>query len=134
MNGEDEYDLSGEWKGIYSYPRHLPPNTFEASIRDNGGIISGVIRQGREVIEPPGGPQHAVIDGSRQGSHVRWVKVYDDLTRETPHYTGTIQPGGEEIAGEWHIPGDWSGTFLTVRARKAKAEQERKVSEQIGNR
>ena len=40
----------------------------------------------------------------------------------------------DEIEGEWHIPGDWSGTFLMVRARKAKAEEERKVSEEIGTR
>ena len=41
--------------------------------------------------------------------------MYDDLARPTPHYHGLIQPGGDEIEGEWTIPGDWSGTFL-IRA------------------
>ena len=131
---EGEYDLTGDWSGIYNYPAHYPPNAFDASIRDAGGIITGVIRQPGEGFEPPGTHQHSVIEGSRQGSLVRWVKMYDDLSRATPHYQGTIQPGGDEIAGEWHIPGDWGGTFLMVRGRKAGAEEARKVSEEIGVR
>lgn len=131
---EAEYDLTGEWSGIYNYPALLPPNSFEASIRDSGGIITGVIRQPGEIIEPPGIHQHAVIEGSREGSLVRWVKIYDDLSRATPHYEGRIQPGGDEIEGGWHIPGDWSGTFLMVRSRKAEAGETRKVSEEIGAR
>ena len=131
MSGEGEYDLTGEWSGIYNYPRLYPPNAFEASIRDSGGIITGVIRQPGEFFEPAGILQHSVIEGSRAGSTVRWVKVYDDLSRATPHYEGRIQPGGDEIEGEWHIPGDWSGTFLMVRGRKAGAAEERKVSEDI---
>lgn len=134
MHGESEYDLTGEWSGIYSYPALLPPNTFEASIRDAGGIITGLIHQPGEIIEPPGIHQHAVIEGTRDGSVVWWVKMYDDLTRATPHYQGTVQPGGDEIHGTWRIPGDWSGTFMMVRARKAKAEETRRVEEEIGAR
>ena len=134
MSDGGEHDLTGEWSGIYNYPALLPPNTFEASIRDAGGIITGVIRQPGEVIEPPGIHQHAVIEGSRNGCQVRWVKMYDDLSRATPHYQGTVQPGGDEIEGTWRIPGDWSGTFLMVRARKAKAEEERQVDETVGAR
>ena len=134
MSDEGEHDLTGEWSGIYNYPALLPPNTFEASIRDAGGNITGVIRQPGEIIEPAGITQHSVIEGSRNGSQVRWVKIYDDLSRATPHYRGTILPGGDEIEGEWHIPGDWSGTFMMVRARKAKAEEVRKVDEEIGVR
>ena len=129
-----ELDLTGEWSGIYSYPANYPPNTFEASIRDAGGVISGVIHQPGEIIEPPGIRQHAVIEGSRTGSTVRWVKIYDDLSRATPHYLRTIQPGGGEIEGEWHIPGNWSGTFMMMRRRKAEAGETRNVSEEIGVR
>jgi hypothetical protein len=134
MSGGGEFDLTGEWTGIYNYPALLPPNTFEASIRDSGGIISGVIRQPGEIIEPPGIRQHAVIEGSREGSRVRWIKIYDDLSRATPHYEGTIQAGGDEIEGRWHIPGDWSGTFLMMRRSREEAEEERVVDEEIGVR
>ena len=27
---EAEYDLTGQWSGIYNYPALYPPNTFEA--------------------------------------------------------------------------------------------------------
>ena len=135
MSGESEgggeYDLTGEWSGIYNYPARYPPNSFEASIRDSGGIITGVIRQPGELFEPAGSHQHAEIEGTRTGSSVRWIKLYDALTRSPPRYEGTIQPGGNEIEGEWHHPGDWSGTFLMVRARKEKAAEERKVGEEI---
>lgn len=134
MSGGGEHDLTGEWSGIYNYPALLPPNTFEASIRDSGGTITGVIRQPGEIVEPPGIHQHAVIEGRRHGTAVSWVKIYDDLSRATPHYQGRIQPGGDEIEGEWHIPGDWSGTFLMMRRSKEEVEEVREVTEEIGVR
>lgn len=134
MSDQGEFDLTGDWTGIYSYPAHYPPNTFEASIRDAGGVITGVIHQPGEIIEPPGIHQHAVIQGSRNGATVRWVKIYDDLSRATPHYRGTIQADGDEIEGVWHIPGNWSGTFMMMRHRREAATEERKVSEEIDAR
>ena len=71
MSGGRELDLTGEWSGIYNYPAHFPSNSFEASIRDAGGIITGVIRQPGEFFEPAGTHQHAVIEGSRSGGLVR---------------------------------------------------------------
>lgn len=131
MSADAEHDLSGEWSGIYNYPAHYPPNSFEATIRDSGGAISGVIRQPGEFFEPAGMVQHAVIEGSREGSLLRFVKIYDDLSRPTPHYRGVIQPGGDEIEGEWTIPGDWSGTFLMIRGAGAGAEVEVEVDEKV---
>ena len=124
-----EYDLSGQWSGIYNYPSLYPPNTFEATIRDSGGLVTGVISQPGEFFEAAGTVQHAVIEGSRTGSTLAFIKIYDDLARPTPHYRGTIQPGGDEIEGEWTIPGDWSGTFLMIRGARAGEAIERKVSE-----
>jgi len=126
-----EHDLSGQWSGIYNYPSLYPPNSFEATIRDSGGLITGVISQPGEFFEPPGTVQHAVIEGSREGSTLTFIKIYDDLARPTPHYHGIVQPGGDEIEGEWTIPGDWSGTFLMIRGAKAGAAIERKVSEKV---
>jgi hypothetical protein len=72
-----------------------------------------------------------VIEGTREGDRVRWVKIYDDLTRATPHYLGTVLPGGDEIEGEWHIPGNWSGRFMMMRFRKEEAAEEREVEEEF---
>jgi hypothetical protein len=126
-----EYDLSGQWSGIYSYPRLYPPNMFEVTIRDTGGLITGLISQPGEIFDPPNMVRHAVIEGSRQGSTLSFIKIYDDLARPTPHYHGIVQPGGDEIEGEWTIPGDWSGTFLMIRGAKAGEAIERRVSEKV---
>lgn len=129
MSGEQ--DLSGRWSGIYNYPSLFPPNSFEADIRDEGGVITGVITQPREYFEGPGPSQQAVIEGRREGTKLSFVKYYDDLNRPTPHYHGTVQPGGDEIEGEWTIPGDWSGTFLMIRGARAGEAVERRVSEEV---
>jgi hypothetical protein len=126
-----DVDLSGRWTGIYNYPSMYPPNTFEATLRDVGGAVTGVIVQPAEFFEPAGTMQHAVIEGRRDGSALSFIKIYDDLNRPTPHYSGTIQPGGDEIEGEWTIPGDWSGTFLMIRASGSEEAIERKVSEEV---
>ena len=131
MSDGPEYDLSGQWTGIYNYPSLYPPNQFEATIRDSGGIVAGMISQPGEFFEPAGTVQHAVIEGSHNRSTLSFVKIYDDLARPTPHYQGIIQPGGDEIEGEWTISGDWSGTFLMVRGARAAAAIERKISEKV---
>ena len=74
--------------------------------------------------------QHAVIEGRR----VSWIKIYDDLGSATLHYEGTVHADGEEIEGTWHIPGDWSGTFMMVRRRKEGAHATRMVGETAGAR
>jgi hypothetical protein len=125
------HDLSGRWSGIYNYPSLFPPNTFEADIRDEGGVITGLITQPREFFEGAGAPQQAVIEGRHDGGVLSFVKLYDDLNRPTPHYRGVVQAGGDEIEGEWTIPGDWSGTFLMIRAAKNEEAVERRVSEQV---
>jgi hypothetical protein len=132
MSDEAGNDLNGAWSGIYNYPAMYPPNTFDAVIRDIGGVITGEIEQPSELFEPAGTIQHAMIEGSREDNSVRFVKYYDDLGRPTPHYHGVIQPGGDEIEGEWTIPGNWSGTFLMVRGPRAGASVERRVTEKIG--
>jgi hypothetical protein len=131
VSDEAEYDLSGQWSGIYNYPSLYPPNSFEATIVDAGGAISGIVTQPGEFWDPPGLVRQAVIEGHRSGSRLSFIKIYDDLERPTPHYHGVIQPGGDEIDGEWTIPGNWSGTFLMVRGPRNKASVERKVEEKI---
>jgi hypothetical protein len=126
-----EPDLSGDWRGIYNYPARFPPNSFSVTIRDEAGLITGEITQPGEFFEPAGTVRHAVIEGRRDGSIVNWVKFYDDLDRPTPHYRGVIQQGGDEIEGEWTIPGDWSGTFLMVRASRSEAKAALRVSEKV---
>ena len=132
MSGDaSDEDLSGHWIGMFSYPAEFPPNNFEAELRDTGGLVNGLINQPREIFELPGPPRQAVIEGQHRGGVLSFIKFYDDLERPTVHYSGVIQSGGDEIEGTWTIPGDWSGTFMMVRARKAEAVEERTVEEDV---
>ena len=129
-----DIDLSGEWAGMYHYPARFPPNTFNATLRDSGGRVSGLIVQPPEFFEPPDQSQHSVIEGSHDGTTLSFVKIYDDLSRPTVHYHGSILGEGEEIEGRWTIPGDWSGTFFMVRGPGAEEAISERVSEEIGGR
>ena len=131
MSGGDDVDLTGQWSGIFNYPAEFPPNSFEAALRDTGGLVTGLITQPREVFDLPGPSRQAVIEGRRAGDQLSFIKIYDDLERPTVHYRGTIHPGGDEIEGVWTIPGDWSGTFMMVRARKEAAAEKRQVDEKV---
>ena len=130
MSGDEE-DLTGTWHGFFQYPAQFPPNEFKAELADISGTISGLITQPGEFFYPPGTVLQSVVEGQREGREVRFIKIYDDLERPTPHYRGTILPGGDEVQGEWTIPGDWSGTFFMIRGTGAKAAEEKKVSEEV---
>jgi hypothetical protein len=113
---DPEADLSGDWIGIYNYPQHYGPVRFHAILHDADGWLSGTTSEEDEE-NLPGAILAATIEGRREGSTVSFVKIYDDeeVMPDIVRYQGLIQPGGDEITGEWEVPGIWSGTFLMVR-------------------
>jgi len=64
----EEHNLSGRWIGIFNYPELLPPNNFEAVLRDVGGIITGLTKEQDDDPNGTGDILHAVIDGHRGGT------------------------------------------------------------------
>src|SRR4051812_916621 len=125
-----EHDLSGIWHGFYNMPNGRPTQ-FEATIRDAGGMLSGIPTEIGETRDCAGDILHAVIDGRCDGSVVRFEKRYDYLPRAhyVIHYEGALQSGGDEIEGSWRIPRVWSGTFLMVRGARETQAAERTVEE-----
>ena len=123
-----DHDLSGDWIGIYNYPALHAPVRFQAVIRDADGWISGTTSEEDEVIRP-GVILTATIDGKREAGTVTFAKVYDnaELVPDIIHYSGRIEPGGDEISGEWEIPGIWSGTFLMMREGGTEESVEREA-------
>ena len=117
-------DLSGEWRGIFNYPREAPPTEFVAILHEAGGALSG------QTVEPSlwGGEVTARLDGRRSGKAVTLAKLYEESDGEydSVAYQGSIDAEGLEITGTWSIPGIWSGTFIMVRERSIEqsAEQE----------
>lgn len=123
-------DLSGRWIGMFNYPTGLPPGRFDAELRDGGGPITGITT---ETSERTGGLLTAIVDGTRTGTAVVFTKRYDDF-EEMPHivqYSGSVDASGDEIDGQWKIPGSWSGTFLMVRESKSEVAEERAANEPV---
>jgi hypothetical protein len=126
-------DLSGAWTGYYMAPVALPPTAFEAELRDHGGLLSGIVTELGDTDDCRGVTLNAVIEGRRDGGAVSFTKRYDYLPRAhyAIHYEGRIAEGGDEIEGEWTIPGSWSGTFLMIRGARKSEAVERRIDEQV---
>lgn len=106
-------NLGGHWHGLFNYPIAFPSTAFEATIQDLDGGLAGTTSE----VDHTGAVVTATINGRREGSSVRFAKMYDDANahRDFVHYEGTLHTDGNEIEGKWTIPGDWSGTFLMIR-------------------
>ena len=126
-------DLSGAWDGIYNYPRGHRPNAFAATLRDAHGLLAGEISEPSQERGDRGAILHALLEGSREGSTVRFVKTYDDPSRAhyAIFYSGTVNGEGTEITGRWDIPGVWSGSFIMVRQVSDEERAEAKIAETV---
>ena len=116
-------NLTGDWHGIFNYPHDWPSNSFEAVLRERGGILTGETREPSDGIDDIAPEQTAFLEGTRSGSHVRFVKRYDEIHRDVVHYDGEVNGDATEITGHWTITGAGSGSFIMVRPRANEAEQ-----------
>ena len=110
-------NVNGVWHGIYNYPDGVPLGAFEAELCELDGIVSGNTREKGQGPEDFDLIVTASIEGQISNEHISFVKFYDSpLPYYLPvQYDGSISPEGDEIAGKWTIPGEWSGTFIMVR-------------------
>ena len=129
----DTLNLSGDWTGIFNYPREYSPVGFKATLSENDGWIMGTVEEGS--AKELGVPRRlgASIQGRRLGVAVIWLKLYDEASpqHDAVTYEGEVTPDGEEISGRWSIPDSWSGTFLMVRKPESSAKRERGKSARI---
>lgn len=127
------HNVTGRWEGIFNYPRGMAPNGFAATLVEQAGAITGETHERSDVGQERGDELVAMVEGDRVGSAVRFTKRYDDLARAdyAVRYDGTLSPEGDEIVGEWTIPGVWSGSFIMVREKGRSVADERRVSEEV---
>jgi hypothetical protein len=131
--GDDAFNLTGVWNGLYSYPVAREPVSFIATLTETGGWLTGTTEEIASVGAMRGQTITATLQGRRAGRGVTFLKTYDDLPRgyDTVHYAGDANDDGSEIEGRWTVPGNWSGKFLMIRAGGASATQTLEVAERI---
>ena len=126
-----KYDISGSWDGAFRYPADKGPQTpFVATLRDDGGVISGdTIEPG---IRPGDGHFRAIIVGLRTGTTIDFTKTYDGAGRmsHSVDYSGRLSEDGTTITGVWSL-GTMDGTFDMVRGIPG-LEEERARFESVG--
>lgn len=128
----DPLDVTGQWDGIFSYPRAMPPNHFTAELREKVGRIAGETREPSDSPHDRASELHAFVEGTRSGTQVTFTKFYDSKRRTRPIvYNGTLSAHGDEISGSWTIQDNWSGTFLMTRRAGATAGKTRQDAETV---
>lgn len=125
--------LTGVWHGLYSYPVHLEPVYFVATLIDGGSSLNGMTHEA--AIGKSGAPLtvFASISGAREGQSVDFLKSYggEGGWTHSVSYVGQLSADGLEIEGRWTIPGDWSGRFLMIRNAGATERSVREVYEKV---
>lgn len=132
--GRRTLNLTGDWSGEFAYPRNSGPTTpFLASIRDEGGRLTGTI------IEPDivsgAASVTATLAGLRQGSSVDFTKTYSapPFGYDNPvDYVGSLSDDGNTVTGVWSLV-ELDGTFEMRReaASEELAEEEQAVLEPV---
>ncbi|HZZ88098.1 MAG TPA: hypothetical protein VFE13_07155 [Caulobacteraceae bacterium] len=131
----DEFDLSGVWQGLYSYPawRRREPISFTARLVEMDGWIDGTTEETGAVGTATGKPLRAIIQGRRTGRSITFLKLYDGGHRQydSVRYEGEIRCEGAEVEGVWSIPGNSDGSFLMIRSSGLDAAVEREAYEEV---
>ena len=128
-----EFNLTGVWRGLYSYPIKRAPVPFTASVNESGCWITGATEEVATARAAFGRTLTATLQGRRSGSSVRFLKLYDCPMRvyDSVAYEGSVNAEGTEIEGRWTVPGNWSGKFLMIREGEIALTRARTVKEKV---
>jgi hypothetical protein len=121
-------NVTGNWRGVFSYPDAVTPIDFDAQLHESDGAISGVVH---EMDDDGRGLMHftALIEGKRQTRDIDFRKTYDDMEPICiVDYVGKLDPDGLLIAGEWvRLDNLMSGSFAMQRQSKQAQAIEREL-------
>ena len=126
----DTLDVSGVWYGRWNGDdRRVRANRFIAHLAEGGGQFAGTTTE--PDLSQRAGIILAIVEGSRAGPEIRFIKQYDGSGRLTHSvlYSGRINGAGTEIHGTWRFS-SYSGSFTMERERFTDEELE--VFEEAG--
>jgi hypothetical protein len=126
-------DLTGVWHGLYSYPAFRDPVYFVATLIQSGTHLSGATHEQERGETGAALALFAMVEGGREGSQIGFVKQYDGAGgwEHAVLYQGMLDAGGDEIEGQWLIPGEMAGKFLMMRSPGATESVARKAFSKV---
>ena len=119
-------NLTGEWRGLYTYPEAGLHVSFAAELVEIAGQLHGEVLE-PDILSPEPRVLRASIEGRRDGVSVEFDKSYGGAVgyEAVVRYAGSLSADGLEIEGGWSIPGAGAGTFLMIRADAEHAPERR---------
>jgi hypothetical protein len=131
MGGEE--NLTGIWRGLYTYPTQALRVLFDATLIESGRWLSGSTHEVMPEGRNKGQLLCASLLGEWNGGRIFFQKTYEN---GVPHakpiaYEGTLSADGTEIEGCWSITGNWSGKFLMIRSTGKEQAVEYEVFERV---
>lgn len=124
-------NLTGVWRGLYSYRVAMPSVSFVATLSDAGGWFDGTTEEIGNVGDAAGRMLTASLQGRRSGRSLTMLKIYHraSVHYDSVRYTGDLNEDASEINGTWRVASNWSGTFLMIRQRAVAAALSREAAE-----
>lgn len=126
---DGQASLTGVWNGQYDYPFGYEPVGFMATLIEAGASFSGGVTESAPGEGGVMAELFAVIAGQRVAQQVTFTKTYDGSNgwEHVVEYDGTLSADGNEIEGEWRVPGAMQGRFMMIRPERTQSQVEQKV-------
>lgn len=119
-------NLTGIWQGYYLYPDSGLPVPFIATLLESGRFVTGTTHEIASRGVAPGQTLYAMIDGSRHGANLCFVKHYSHSGENTGYdapvrYDGLVSADGSQVEGRWTIMPGYGGRFAMIRPQRTGA-------------
>jgi hypothetical protein len=124
-------NLTGVWRGLFSYPRMYRAAGFTATLIETGSSLTGSTTEIAVEGLRDGMAVSAFLSGRRTGGRVIFTKQYEgpEPPNHSVEYDGALAEDFMEIDGRWFIPGSWAGRFLMIRSGGRSVEAARAAFE-----
>jgi len=119
-------NLTGIWQGYYLYPDSGLPVPFIATLLESGRFVTGTTHEIASRGRVPGQTLFAMVDGSRCGASLCFVKHYSHSGEDTGYdvpvrYEGLVSTDGSQVEGLWTIRAGYGGRFAMIRPLRTQA-------------